>query len=409
MKIALYGIGGVYNYGCEAIVRGTEEILKDYAQVDYISYRPEDDKKRLAGSGVSFVPLFHSNRQKFIYKCLCKIENLAEKILKKRTFWLSNSYLHRWVLKYDVILSIGGDIYTLPPDIQQNPKQKNALVEFGYFVKSKHKKLVVWGASVGPFDDYPFQKDYFINHFNQCVDFVVAREERTVKYLKQNGYDRVKLFADPAFVLDKIPTEQKNIKVSDKLRIGVNLSELSNQYLFDDGKKPIDVQCKLLEMLINKFNSEIILIPHVLSQSDVDNDYVYLKSVQQQMKQLGYDVWLIENDPGFLGTKEELCKCDVVISARMHCAINAICCGVPTLMLSYSDKTIGMSKFVYGNESFALSLKSTEDISSAIEKINFIINNKKIIENYLKNNRETWKEQTKLAAQYFKIGIEGNN
>ena len=27
MRIALYGIGGLYNYGCEAIVRGTVSIL----------------------------------------------------------------------------------------------------------------------------------------------------------------------------------------------------------------------------------------------------------------------------------------------------------------------------------------------------------------------------------------------
>ena len=27
MKIALYGIGGTYNFGCDAIVRGTENMI----------------------------------------------------------------------------------------------------------------------------------------------------------------------------------------------------------------------------------------------------------------------------------------------------------------------------------------------------------------------------------------------
>ena len=48
--IGLYGIGGVYNYGCEAIVRGTEIILRKKwpnIQIKYASLRPEDDKRRI--------------------------------------------------------------------------------------------------------------------------------------------------------------------------------------------------------------------------------------------------------------------------------------------------------------------------------------------------------------------------
>ena len=43
----LHGIGGVYNYGCEAIVRGTEQIIrKEYPTADiiYASRRPIDDR-----------------------------------------------------------------------------------------------------------------------------------------------------------------------------------------------------------------------------------------------------------------------------------------------------------------------------------------------------------------------------
>lgn len=47
-KVLLIGIGGVYNYGCEAIVRGTVNILKtidNRIEVYYASYNYEDDMK----------------------------------------------------------------------------------------------------------------------------------------------------------------------------------------------------------------------------------------------------------------------------------------------------------------------------------------------------------------------------
>ena len=40
MRIAIYGIGGLYNYGCEAIIRGTVEFIRknyDNPQITYYS------------------------------------------------------------------------------------------------------------------------------------------------------------------------------------------------------------------------------------------------------------------------------------------------------------------------------------------------------------------------------------
>ena len=45
-NVLLIGIGGVYNYGCEAIVRGTIEILRNVdpaIKISYASYNYEDD------------------------------------------------------------------------------------------------------------------------------------------------------------------------------------------------------------------------------------------------------------------------------------------------------------------------------------------------------------------------------
>ena len=50
MKIGLFGIRGVYNFGCEAIVRGAYEFIKDMwpnAHITYFSYNYEYDKQIL--------------------------------------------------------------------------------------------------------------------------------------------------------------------------------------------------------------------------------------------------------------------------------------------------------------------------------------------------------------------------
>ena len=41
----------------------------------------------------------------------------------------------------------------------------------------------------------------------------------------------------------------------------------------------------------------------------------------------------------------------------MHCAVNAIVENVPAIFLSYSQKSIGMCKFVYGSEEWLIDLK----------------------------------------------------
>ena len=44
----------------------------------------------------------------------------------------------------------------------------------------------------------------------------------------------------------------------------------------------------------------------------------------------------------------------------MHCAINAICESVPTIFLSYSQKSIGMCKYVYGNEKWTINIREMD-------------------------------------------------
>ena len=96
-------------------------------------------------------------------------------------------------------------------------------------------------------------------------------------------------------------------------------------------------------------------------------------------------VEVVEDDLGFIGTKEILSNCDIVIAARMHCAINAVSLNVPTIFLAYSKKAEGMAEYVYGDNRWTLPLKEFDE--NIIELISSILNEKNLFKNLNKNNK----------------------
>ena len=276
-----------------------------------------------------------------------------------------------------MVFSIGGDLYTVHPKSKDPKIQRyyNPLIHFGEAVKSRKIPFVIWGASIGPFDNWPRKKKIFMKHFHE-VDLITSREHITTNYLKNNGINKIVECADPVFATPSVKIKGNN---SEKLNIGINLSPLSSSFSFQPGQKNkiIEKQAKIIESLIKKFNANIILIPHVVCDFDEnDDDLRYLKHVKSKISEnCRNDVILITDDIGFIKTKEVLSKCDIVIAARMHCAINSISSGVPTIFLSYSPKAIGMAEYVYGNKDFVIPLNEFMNPDNTFKLIEYILEN----------------------------------
>lgn len=143
ITIGLYGIGGVYNYGCEAIVRGTEIILHTKwpdAHIKYASLRPEDDKKRLKGCNVEIIP-----RKMHHFGSIQRINGLIGHQTGRYFQKLFHEDL-KWIESCDIIFSIGGDFYTINPNTKYSKilRYYNPIIHFGEIVKTKRKPLVIW-------------------------------------------------------------------------------------------------------------------------------------------------------------------------------------------------------------------------------------------------------------------------
>lgn len=359
-KILLIGIAGVYNYGCEAIVRGTVEILKTLSpriEVTYASYNFEDDRKRLSDCDIKILSRPRQKRWSW--------RNILRKCL---------SYLHipysipydklDWVMGFDTVFSIGGDIYTLAPDGSYNA----SLPLFLEQLQQRGIKYILWGASVGKFEKNHLALRFFSQHLWKA-DLIVSRESNTWKYLQSLGLNaNVCLAPDPAFFVKNpvslIPKRHEGIV------IGINLSPLSAFYEYGNIEKAVAVQAEAVMRLIERMGCEVLFLPHVLSPDKSDNDLLYMKAIYDRLPKNFQDkVMIIDSDPGFVGLKRFIVKCDYVIAARMHCAVNAITVSVPTLFLSYSEKAKGMAEFVYGSKDMVIPLGDFENTQLVIERL----------------------------------------
>ncbi|WP_321003946.1 polysaccharide pyruvyl transferase family protein [Eisenbergiella porci] len=357
MRIGLFGIYGVYNFGCEAIVRGTSTFIKMHypdCQVVYFSRNYAYDSQALKDMDIEIIEIRSSN-------------NLLKKIFNKvcSLFWIESrmpAFEAKKVLNdVDALFFIGGDIFTIPAILRENAKYPyvNELVEFGKRVVKRNIPIILYGASVGPFGEYEKAVSYYKNAL-QKYRKIVCRETVTMAYLKSFGLDNVVFSPDPAFLVNG--KRNKNAVQYKKEYIGINLSPLSLNELYSNGADQIVRMKNLLLKIYGEFKEEILLLPHVVSEDENDNDYIFMKSLVNSMTSEEQEHFHIaEYKDGFLEIKEQLYNCKMVVSARMHCAINAMHEGIPTILLSYSQKSIGMCKYVYGIDKWVLPIKGMEE------------------------------------------------
>lgn len=394
MKYGLYGIYGVYNYGCEAIVRGAIRFIKDLDEsneVIYFSHNYEYDKNVLNDLDIQVVDV--NKRVNFFQRV---INFICRKLNIEFMYTGVNSKLI--VLNCDRILSIGGDIYTIPQFVREKPKYSylNNLVELCKRLIKRNIEVIVYGASIGPFGSYDKAINYFKNNLNKCK-LLICREKRTIDYLKSIDVNNTVFLPDPAFLV-----KLKDSLTQEKKYIGVNLSPLSLKELYGKyDENSIKEMALLIEDIYQSFEKDILLIPHVFSEAINDDDYRFLKRISERINPLlKKHIIFSQEDKGFLGTKKLLRECEFVIAARMHCCVNALCENVPVIFLSYSDKSKGMCRYVYGDEKYLVNLKSDNLNEYLIKLSKELYENKEtIIQSLEKRNQEILQDYNKTLQE----------
>lgn len=358
----LVGNGSYQNRGCEAIVRGTMAILRrEFGAEIKAAAGVYSDQETIWGQNKS-----ETDSEVFFFALNVPSPRWSriwwEMQLDKRlgtSFAARYSTLLPHLKKASVALVVGGDNYSLD---YGTPAM---FLHRDQFLQSKGVPLVLWGASVGPFDSEPKFAEQMFTHL-RTLNGIFVRETASRDYLRKNGVKQnVHLVADPAFAME--PVEPRRAKLPFAIpsgAVGLNLSPLiarnflrqSWQEWKATGYDLTDWMASCVEVvkvLSNLAKRPIVLVPHVGWDSPHNDDFSFLENVQRLASDAVQQP-LLCLPPGLSAaeTKWVIAQCDFFVGARTHSTIAAISSGIPTLSIGYSLKARGINQDVFGNLDF---------------------------------------------------------
>jgi colanic acid/amylovoran biosynthesis protein len=349
----LLGNGPYLNRGCEAIVRGTAAILrKEFGNDIHITVGTFCNWNELtrqaaeeSDTNISHIALrpekfdkawwFQKVNQNFHTK-LPNIYPVMDKSLKTA----------------DAALEIGGDNYSL---YYSNPIK---YLDLDRYIQRENVPVVLWGASVGPFEDDLKIKAKMLPHL-QSLAGILVRESLSYDYLTHNLIlNNLYQVADPAFVMEATPPDLTKLGFEiPNDAVGLNFSQLMAKYVTGDNKTWFQRCLEIITAIYNQTKSPIILIPHVISMHTQVCDYFFLNQLSKEANEKGVPVFCTGNNLSAAETKWIISKCAIFAGARTHSTIAGISSGVPTLSFAYSIKALGLNKTIFDSLDYCLKAK----------------------------------------------------
>ncbi len=403
----LGGTGPYENKGCEAILRGTVEILRNFfpnPRFIVVNSFLSDYQYRRQKSTESDESVVHKKTvepDKKISNPLWFLDTVDRLMFPEK----SSLRMYREVISFlencKAVLSVAGDNYSLDYRRIKFSPRSDRYVGLDNIVLKRNKPLIIWGASIGPFDRYPRYERFMMDHLKR-VDGIFARESVTIDYSNSKGVtENLYRVADPAFLLDAVePVRYSFDKEILKASIGLNLSPLMAKYVTKGNtRKWVRKSVEIIEAISADTGRPIYLVPHVI-RSD-SNDYAFLGKVLYLLKKPREKIELIPPDLTSAETKWLIGNMLVFAGSRTHSTIAAISSGVPTLNFAYSIKAKGIFKDVFGHDDFCIYSQSlsTYDI---LEKIHELIGNSNSVRKHLENVLPEFENLAMDSGRYLK-------
>lgn len=337
-RIVFMGNGSPENGGCEAITKGTIEILNktlpNFTYIDaYFNYK----NPNLSHQNSCTRPVDYPQRWSMKWLVLQICLHLSNRLTGSLLF-----HNHKNMIKEaSAVLSLGGDNYSLDYGI---PKR---FIAMGKYIKRFNTKFIIWGASIGPFERGSDFEKKIIQHFNHDVDLILVREEVSKQYLSSIGIkNKVFVIPDPAFMMK--PEECSQKQALPAKYICINFSDLMAKYVTNGNLDSwIDMCAQIIDALYESTSENMVFIPHVKS------DYELCKKILPKCKHKD-TVTLVDKRLNAAEMKWIISRSLCNIACRTHSTIASFSTGVPTLSLGYSIKSKGLNLQMYGHEKFLL-------------------------------------------------------
>lgn len=388
-KILIVIVAAKYNMGSQMLLRGISGIAKD-AGADLIDISSADIK-RGESLGIPFVnnyiPRFYNIFSNYfvskIFGLLRRLTNNSDLITIVKSHLLVKN-----MKKYDLIILVAADNYD--HTVGRNPL--DVFVKYLNRMENRPKILLY---------DFSMKKENITKHLINTiskVDALTVRDTLSFDNLKEfASEEKIFLYSDPAFRVKASKVEFDDLYF-DKDYVGLNLSALvAGAFNTDKYKKVMEAACKLIDAILMKDNLNIIFIPHVMQNADLS----VLRHLYKKYKYTNR-VYLISdetlNGPQL---KYIISKCRFFIGARTHSTIAAYSSYVPTLVLGYSIKSLGIAKDLFGTyDNFVINVNSLQyDANRLADGFIWLYNHETEIRNKLKEIMPSYIESSEKVGQ----------
>ena len=406
MRFYLSGQRTFGNRGCEAIVRSTVLLLRErFGEVGVLV--PSDDIRRdeqqwpeSAQSGVTFVPAFVPGYARYWVHA----QRLPLSALKRAGWpFPLPAWLRDQIGSVDAVLSVGGDNYSLDYRIP------SPLMGLDAFALGIGKPVILWGASVGPFEREPDFVPAIRDHLSKFA-LICVRESVSQGYLTGKlGLDNVWQMVDPAFALYREPVDASTFWPTSAPNgvLGLNVSPVIERYKAEGQDLRAEVAA-FIRGVVRDRGMGILLIPHVVPLDGTlrNNDAHYMASVFEACGNLGGAVAVMPAKFNAVQIKDVISRLRLFIGARTHATIAALSVGVPTISIAYSIKARGINKDLFGHDEVVL---PTSDVSAAtLEKaLLYLLKEEKGLRDQLEHQKAKYQEKLAEATLRLQELIHG--
>ena len=401
-----------YNKGDAAILIGMFKAIRTYipdAEITVLSFTPEIDQENYERYNVKVLsrllgPSLVTKKRHKIFRIINIILKAVKYLLwpKLKIFIDQNE---KEILKSynetDLILACGGGFlggYNMGSILH--------LYNI-YFGKILKKPVIIYAQSVEPFGNALISTltKFVLNR----IDLITIREKQSFEYLKSlNIKPNIFLTADAAFLVDSIPLEE-SIKLlekkginrkKNKMLVGITVRKWNFSGHKNSNKKflnYLNAISKAIEYVISSFDARVILFPQVI-YAPYDDDRVISNLVKDRLKSsIKEYVTVLTEDYRVEEIKGMIGQMDLFIGTRMHSNIFATSMNVPTIAISYEQKTKGIMEMLdMGNYVVDINTITTYKIISVIDKA---WKNKLKIKEVLKMKIEEIKNRALFTAE----------
>ncbi|MDJ0730554.1 MAG: polysaccharide pyruvyl transferase family protein [Crocosphaera sp.] len=352
MKAIITGITGLHNRGVQALVIPIIEQLRQRQQdlkIQVLTDAPDYDRRWLEPYNVQTI-----NNQRV------RMVRIRQSRFQKFRLPLSRFYepltppayqaFKQNIRDASVMIVSGGDIFGSDygyASIASHLLQLELALDAGI-------PVVFLAHSIGPFKTEA-ESEYWVR-VAQRSTMITVREKLSYDYVRSLGIseDLVKLTADPAFLLTPSPYASNLLGslgvTKEQPVVAIAPSQSITKYAgLKAYKQHLEAWQKVIKVILNEFNAQVLIIPHVQYQGDDKDDRIIANNL---LRSLNFEprVHLVGIEGSASEFKGLISQCDLVVAERMHAAIAGLSSGVCTVAVGYSVKAEGIMTDLLGTE-----------------------------------------------------------